>query len=554
MENARHHDSLLEELRALRLEVAELHASAPSFGLVWPRTPDPLLAEIHSHGTTLTIDDAKTIGSPSEAPHLLVKGDNLVGLYAVRDSHRGTVDTCYIDPPYNTGNTNRTGFTYSDRFRTPADEERHSSWLSMMSARLEVARELLKPTGVILVSIDDNEVHHLRLLCDLVFGEHNFVAQMVWDGGTVKNNARLISGTHEYVLVYARSLAALYEAGVVWREPRPGVELLVQRYEQAKAIHKDDYEAIGRVLKKWVKTANISKRLKVFTGVDGRGLFTYADLSAPGGAGARYNVLHPTTGKPCQVPSRGWGYTEARMRELNDDNRLLFGPDEMSQPMRKLYLAEKLDQVRRSILDYPARSSTHLIEHMLGRRNAFNNPKNLDMLTDLIRLVAPKDAVVMDFFAGSGTTGHAVLRLNAEDGGTRQFILMTNNENNIFDKVTYPRLQAAISGEWANKRREAPLGGALVCLTASVTSLGGGRLPIEQLRAMVFLYSDTMPTTNSHTASALGRRAAFAWDGLGRKSDARRALARFSERVPEDVGIVLIGQASELSAANSVAS
>lgn len=545
METHATRDELAEELRALRLEVAELRAAAPKFGLFWADRPEPLALQLDQCGVGLVLDETRTVGTPSSGAreHLLIEGDNLAGLRALRSSHQRAIDVIYIDPPYNTGNTNRTGFTYSDRFRTAEDEERHSSWLTMMRLRLSEARELMKPTGAILISIDDNEAHHLRVLCDQVFGEHNFIAQLVWDGGNVKNNARYISGTHEYVLVYARSLAALTDAGITWREPRPGTELLLARYEQLKAKHGTNYDRISAELKKWVKKAPLSARLKVFTGVDARGLYTYADLSAPGGKGSRYDVIHPTTGKPCQVPSRGWGCTQDRMTELLNDDRLLFGADEKAQVMRKLYLADKTDQVRRSILEYPARSSTHLIEHMLGKRNAFNNPKNLEMLSDLISLVAPKDAVVLDFFAGSGTTGHAVLSLNAKDEGTRQFILMTNNENNICDDVTYPRLVAAITGEWGNGRKETPLNGAMAFARTVVPDMPRP-LGIEELGGLVFLESGMRPVVASHTASATGERSAFAWDGAGRRADAQRALTRFVGRLPEGAEVTFVGEAT----------
>jgi hypothetical protein len=241
------------------------------------------------------------------------------------------------------------------------------------------------------------------------------------------------------------------------------------------------------------------------------------------------------------VPSRGWGYTEERMAELLADNRVLFGDDHTAQPMRKLYLADKMDQVRRSILTYPARSSTHLIEHMLGRRNAFNNPKNLAMLEDLIALVAGDDAVVLDFFAGSGTTGHAVLALNARDGGTRQFILATNNENGICDDVTEPRLAAAITGQWGHGRTEPPLGGRLTRYQVTWLRDDTGAVDIAGLAGLAELHAGAPAAVSAHTAVAYGpQRSVFCWDGAGRRADAQRALARFHPRVPDGSRVLLI--------------
>lgn len=419
-----------------------------------PKTPP--------HQTSGRLLDA--VGQPHSSlstPHLLFVGENLKVLENLEDPLNTKVDCIYIDPPYNTGNTKNTGFAYDDNFKNLTSNDKHEPWLHMMEERLIIARELLKPTGVIMISIDDNEAHYLRVLCDTIFGEQNFIAQLIWDGGTVKNNAKYISTTHEYILIYAKNLKALDKSKVSWREPREGVTKLVNKYETLLKAHPGDYEKISKILKEWVKTQNFPKRLKVFTSVDERGLYTYADLSAPN-SGARYDVLHPITGRPCQVPSRGWGCTQEKMQQLIVENRVIFGEDETAQPLKKLYLQDKMDQVKRSILNYPARSSTHLLEKMLGRRNSFNNPKNLEMIIDLLRpVVTHKNSVVLDFFAGSGTTGHAVLALNNEDDGNRQFILVTNNENNLCMEVTIPRLTAAITGQWANGNSKPPLGGYL---------------------------------------------------------------------------------------------
>lgn len=376
--------------------------------------------------------------------HTLIQRDNLAFLNEEVEKNvyelQRNVDTIYIDPPYNTGNHEATGFTYNDDFGKNAD--RHTAWLQFMKERLVPARTLLKNTGVVVISIDDSEVHRLRVLMDEIFGEQNFIAQIVVDGGNPKNNARFLSTTHEYMLVYARSAHALYKSGVKWRKRREGIDKLLKEYERSKKRYKEDYEQVTAHLKQWVKGQKLTKRLKVFYNADAKGLYTYADLSAPG-AGLRYEVLHPVTGKPSQVPSRGWGLSETKFKALDAAGLVLYGKDETAQPLKKLYLQDKKDQVQKSILEYPSRSSTHLLEKLLGRRSSFNNPKNLQMMTDLIDLITPEDGTVLDFFAGSGTTGHAVLALNNK-GSKRKFVLVTNNENNIFYDVTKPRLEKAV--------------------------------------------------------------------------------------------------------------
>lgn len=389
----------------------------------------------------------------SDVEHWLFNGENLDALYHFNQedspySLLGQVDVCYIDPPYNTGNGTDQGFVYNDNFRTKGDK--HSQWLSFMKDRLEPLPSLLADTGVVIVSIDDSEVHRLRMLMDEMFGERNFIAQLIVDGGNPKNNARFFSVTHEYMLVYAKNLSALQRSGRKFRKERDGIDILLREYEKQKRTLEDDYTAITEHLKNWVKTQPLSKRLKVFYNADSRGLYTYADLSTPGKNGARYEILHPVTGKPCQVPSRGWGMSKAKMDALIADDMVIFGQDETQQPLKKLYLRNRKDQVQKSILEYPSRSSTHLLERILGRRSSFNNPKNLDMIQDLITLVCPDDGVVLDYFAGSGTTGHATVSANLKEGSSRKFVLVTNNENGIFDDVTYPRLQQVF--EQANKK------------------------------------------------------------------------------------------------------
>jgi adenine-specific DNA-methyltransferase len=439
---------------------------APAFGLRWEYKPTEVAA---SYALTERVKE-RVHTDDAAVTHTLVQGDNLHALWALHDDLVGQVDFCYIDPPYNTGNTEANGFTYKDSFRNKADRDRHSTWLTFMHERLLLTHDLLSSRGIIAISIDDREIHYLRMLCDEIFGEINFIAQMIVDGGNPKNNARFISTTHEYLLVYAKDMAHLSKIKARWRKKREGIDLLLAQYQALKRKHRSDHAAITADLKKWMKTAPLSKRLKVFFNSEPRGLYTYADLSAPGN-GARYEVLHPVTGKPCALPSRGWGLAEGKLQALIDDDRVLFGEDETIQPMRKLFLKRENDQVEHSIIAYPSRTPTHLIEKMLGRRNAFNNPKNLDFISDVIRLMCPEDGVVLDYFAGSGTTGHAVLMLNAESPTSRRkFVLATNNENNIYSDVCYPRLRAAITGQWLNGTSHKGLGGNLSAFTAAPTA------------------------------------------------------------------------------------
>lgn len=386
--------------------------------------------------------------------HKLYNADNLDFLSSLNEaeSNLESIDLCYIDPPYNTGNCGK-NFAYLDSFKKTETKSKHQVWVEFMRPRLEKTRPLLKQSGIIAISIDDSEVHYLRVLLDEIFGEQNFIAQMVIDGGNVKNNARFVSTTHEYLLVYARNLAYLNKSDTKWRQEREGVKVLRRVEKTLRKSLKDDYAGITRELKQWVKTAPLTPRLKVFYNADAKGLYTYADLSAPGN-GARYEIKHPVTDKPVAIPTRGWGLKEDKFRTLIAEDMIIFGEGKNGhekQPMRKLYLADKQDQVIRSITSFPSRTSTHLLEKILGERGLFNNPKNLELMKFIVDTMTPADGVVLDYFAGSGSTGHAVLELNEKKkDSARSFILCTNNENEIYDKVTKPRLESVISGQWLN--------------------------------------------------------------------------------------------------------
>ncbi|MBC9706667.1 MAG: site-specific DNA-methyltransferase [Enterococcus sp.] len=386
--------------------------------------------------------------------HKLYNADNLEFLEWLNKQDGGTesIDLCYIDPPYNTGNTGK-NFVYDDCFKKSASKTKHEVWLDFMRPRIEKTIPLLKDSGILAVSIDDSEVHHLRIMLDELLGEKNFIAQMVVDGGNVKNNARFISTTHEYVLVYAKNLTHLNKTGVKWRQEREGLKVIRRQERILRKEYGTDYATMSTELKKWLKTAPVSARLKVFYNVDARGIYTYADLSAPN-SGAKYEVLHPETQKPVTTPTRGWALKEENLKELIENDLVIFGtgPDgHEKQPLKKLYLENKKDQVIRSIISYPSRTSTHLLEKILGERGIFNNPKNLDMMKFLIDTMTPSDGVVLDYFAGSASTGHAVIELNEKNKDSqRKFILCTNNENGIYENVAKPRIEAVISGAWLN--------------------------------------------------------------------------------------------------------
>lgn len=401
--------------------------------------------------------------------NVLLKGDNLDALRLLRQSYTGAVKLIYIDPPYNTQSD---AFIYRDDFSAKQSEilkalgykadaleyiqniygaRTHSGWLSFMYPRLLLAKDLLTEDGVIFISIDDNEQAQLKLLCDEVFQPENFLSNLVWEKGR-KNDAKFFSNGHEYMLVYAKSQAHLRAVKTLWREEKPGAREIWDRYVALRGQHGDDDAAIETDLQEWYSSlpkSHPSKKWSRYKRVDKNGPWRDDNISWPGGGGPRYDVPHPVTGKPCKVPERGWVFsTPAEMDRRIHLGIIEFREDESEPPYRKAHLrpldeellaetveAEEVDgdeqeelatQVRGSYFYKQSQVAVRSLRDLFGSAKIFNNPKDTDEIARLIRYATSDDkrAIALDFFAGSGTTAEAVMRLNAEDGGTRKFVLV----------------------------------------------------------------------------------------------------------------------------------
>lgn len=409
-------------------------------------------------------------GSEDALWHVVINGENYHALQALRGTHRERVDLIYIDPPYNTG---AGGWIYNDRYVDQADRAKSSKWLSFVERRLLIARDLLKPSGVIIVAIGDEEHHRLRMLLDQVFGDQNFISDVVWQGGR-KNDSRYVSNGADYMLIYAKDETVLSSREVRWREPRKAhAEMLAAgRTCWEESGHRP--EEATRLMKEWIKAlppehpARENNRFYEFDADTGR-VFRKKDVSWPGGGGPRYDVLHPSTGLPVRVPSRGWVYSDPeRMRSEIAAGNILFGPDHTSYINRKLYLDDADSMAPESVFFSKRTSVSKRMQELFGDTR-FPFPKDHEVLMRWFRIVAPADAVILDFFGGSGTTTEAVMRLNAEDGGTRQSILVTNNEigaaqakklrkagkhpgdaewesKGVFQHVCLPRISTVVTG------------------------------------------------------------------------------------------------------------
>ncbi len=447
----------------LEREVADLKAKltakqkATRYGLVWEDVPEAFEQEAENKIPILEEVKDKAIKNDDGKPtHILIEGDNYHALQCLNYTHRGKVDVIYIDPPYNTGSD---GFTYKDkRFlkefpdgtSVPKDHPlRHSYWLSFMSKRLELAKNLLSEKGVIFISIDDNEQANLKLLCDKVFGEENFIAEMIWQQGK-KSSGNLIGINHEYMLVYALNRFVVDNSENAWKQKKQGLDKIYSTYDQLRKKYKNDYKVIEIEIKKWFSSLPENEPAyshKHYCNVDEQGLFFASDASAPDKPETRSHrpLIHPITKKATAVPKNGWRYTDETLDKLVADNLIFFGEDENKVPCRKRYLKEFETELPTSVFYRDGRGASTFLD-ALFKKKIFDNPKDLGEITRILGF--NKSSIILDFFAGSGTTLHATMKLNAEDGGKRQCILVQQKEGdkNICESVTYERNKRVMQG------------------------------------------------------------------------------------------------------------
>ncbi|MBM4146853.1 MAG: site-specific DNA-methyltransferase, partial [Nitrospira sp.] len=426
-------EKLLAEIERLKKELKK----RKKYGLVWEEKPEdvaelckiklPVLKEVKSK---------EIITAPDKPVNLLIEGDNYHALSVLNYTHARKVDVIYIDPPYNTGKKDE--FKFNDKWVDENDSYLHSKWLSFMEKRLRLGKSLLKDSGVIFVSIDDNELTQLRSLLDEIF-DNNFIALFVHKNNSSKNQANLVSVSTEYLLLYKRTKDGLKGKG--WRILKKGAKDIARMYEKlkAKGLPFEEIEDQIKEIYSRPKYMHLSRWNKV----DERGVFVDADLSRESGP-KDYTIINPNTKKPCVIPDRGWGKSYEELLRLQREDLIWYG-DESTPPRMKVYITDENFMVPDSLLYFDNSIDTRMIKNMFGKL-VFENPKPVELIRTIISMSSNKDAVILDFMAGSGTTGHAVLELNKEDKGNRQFILCTNNENNICTDVCYPRIEKVIHG------------------------------------------------------------------------------------------------------------
>ena len=437
----------------------ELLRTHKKYGLVWEDKPENVEERLREELPVLTeVKERAIISEDPDAPnHILIEGDNLEALTALTYTHAGKIDVIYIDPPYNTGNKD---FVYNDSFVDKEDTFRHSKWLSFINRRLQVSKSLLSDNGLIFISIDDNEVFNLRLLCDSIFGENNCIGVLPTIMNLKGNQDEFgFAGTHEYVVVYAKikSLCTIGQLDIDdeelenWQEDeigyykkgatlkRTGTDaprnrrpycyfpiLINKSTLEVSSIDEDEYHLIFNPETKSFNDEYVVQLIDKYTSKG-------------------FSALLPTTdGEPT---SWRWGYKTVK----KDKNEIIVTGQEGSFSLYKKQRPEMGDlptKKPKSVLykaQYSSGNGTAQLK-TLNLSGLFNNPKPIDFIIDLLKIGCGKDATILDFFAGSGTSLHAAMQLNSEDRGNRKCILVTNNENKICEKVTYERNKRVING------------------------------------------------------------------------------------------------------------
>lgn len=393
------------------LSEIEKDVNGKKYGLVFEEHREDIDEVLDTHTPVLTEDKDLFIDNGGQMNYL-IEGDNLASLQLLEKTHKGKVDLIYIDPPYNTCNKD---FVYDDKYIGSDDLFKHSKWLSFMEKRLKISKKLLSQRGIIVISINDIENATIKLLCDEVFGNENFVANLVWKSRQNKDNRNIsgVSNDHEYLICYSS---------------QPNTRVFRGEDRKTEQYSNPDNDPRGP----WV-SANMA-------GI----------LDATQRPNCHYDLIHPVTKVNYGRPKMGWRYDINTMNKLISEDRILFPKNPKGRPRRKVFLYELSDKktgyssiVGKEIF---TRDGTSDIDKLFEKR-VFQYPKPVDLLFEIFYQTLPENGIVLDFFAGSGSSGHATLKLNSDKGGNRIFILCTNNENNICRDVTYERIKRVIDKE-----------------------------------------------------------------------------------------------------------
>ncbi len=456
-------------------ELLGLLRKQKKYGLVWEDKPEDVEERLREELPVLVEDTAKAlISTEADAPnHILIEGDNLEALTALTYTHEGKIDVIYIDPPYNTGNND---FVYNDKFVDKEDSYRHSKWLSFMAKRLRIAKQLLSDKGVIFISIDDNEQAQLKMLCDdsNLFGEQNFVTNITWQSTAGSNTGSEIVTTTEYVLVYTKCRAKAHFDG---QPPADDSFKFEDEYVAQRGRYALDKLDRRRVGGHYSEALNFPVEMP-----DG-------SLRFPGGGTSKnegWNYLWSRakiewgTKEGFIVYKQnkdGWALYCKRYQKVDNTNK----PVDRTTPYRNLITSDLFNT---------AQGTAEIADIFEIRPFDFPKPSALVKFLLSSSCKTTDNATILDFFAGSGTTLHATMELN-KDGGHRKCILVTNNENNICEDVTYERNKRVIKGYTTTKGEEVP-GLKDNTLRYYRTSFVGRSRSMKNMRQLMSLSTDML--------------------------------------------------------------
>ena len=389
------------------------------------------LAQSPSTGTLIPSKDDSKNWNTTE--NLYIEGDNLEVLKQLQKTYYGKIKMIYIDPPYNTGGD----FVYKDDFKdniknykeqtkqtsraNPETNGRyHTDWLNMMYSRLMLARNLLSDDGAILIHIDEHEVSKLQIICCEIFGSDNELGLVVWDKRNPKGTTIGVAYQHESILAFCKNRSSF--ANNIFTKKKENAESMLNFVKTLKSQYGSINEAVRTKYKEWLKTNknDFSGGELAYNLIDDNGdIYRIVSMAAPDKPETRSHrpLIHPLTKKPCPTPAKGWRFTDDTMDDLLHNGKIEFGVDHTTQPNQRYYLKENMEESVSSLIYYGGSDDA------LGL--PFDNPKPLYISKRLVYTVSKdKESIVLDFFSGSATTAHAVMQLNAEDGGNRKFIMV----------------------------------------------------------------------------------------------------------------------------------
>ncbi len=433
-------DMLKQELSSFVVE-----SNDERYQFTWPDKKKAILAANAPINRTLRPCREESVDFDT-TQNLYIEGDNLEVLKLLQETYLGKIKMIYIDPPYNTGHD----FVYNDDFSESIDEylansgqfdengnrlvqntesngRYHTDWLNMIYTRIKIARDLLKDDGVIFISIDDNEIENLRKICDEIFGEINFIANMIWQQGK-KSSGNLIGINHEYMLVYAKNRVLIDTPETPFKQKKEGLDKIYAKYSQLKKQHGNNFKQIEMGMKEFyasLSEGDPAYSHRLYCLVDERGLFQSDNSAAPDKPESRSHrpLIHPITQKPTAVPAMGWRFTDKTLDELVAKGYVHFGEDETKVPRIKRYLKEYEYEMPATVFYKPGAAASSELQKLFGKK-IFDNPKDRNEIKRIINFLTSDDDIILDFFSGSATTAHAVMQLNSDDGGHRKFIMV----------------------------------------------------------------------------------------------------------------------------------